>query len=211
MKLILNELQVETLLTLLLEFNDVDGFMEYYMNKTYEVFMDIKSKKKITFDVIQPGPYKRALLEFMKYGHFIRFPESQILDWKMLALENIALLGILTEIQGHSSNFPYDEFYDVFNIPEKKQNNNWEEAYNFLDKKYKIDKYLPLFSNGGWFLSDFGLEPLNKLAVKLIKQQSPEEIIVTLNMIMDVAHQRSDIAELFIEGGSKTLSQISNG
>jgi hypothetical protein len=43
-----------------------------------------------------------------------------------------------------------------------------------------------------------------------IKSKNPNEIIVTINRILDVSHQRSDLAELFIEGGSKSLDYISN-
>jgi len=82
--------------------------------------------------------------------------------------------------------------------------------YEFLDEVYKMDEVLPLFSNGQWVLSDYGLKPLFELGEEIIKQKDPDEIIVTINRILDVAHQRSDIAELFIEGGSKSLTAITN-
>lgn len=83
-------------------------------------------------------------------------------------------------------------------------------AYEFLDKVYKMDDVLPLFSNGQWVLSDFGLKPLFKLGEEIIEQTDPNEIIITINRILDVTHQRSDLAELFIEGGSESLTAISN-
>lgn len=82
-------------------------------------------------------------------------------------------------------------------------------AYEFLDEVYNMDDVLPLFSNGQWVLSDYGLEPLFRLGEEIIRQEDPNEIIVTINKILDVAHQRSDLAELFIEGGSKSLDYIS--
>lgn len=81
-------------------------------------------------------------------------------------------------------------------------------AYEFLDEVYNMDDVLPLFSNGQWVLSDYGLAPLFKLGEEIIRQKDPNEIIVTLNKILDVAHQRSDLAELFIEGGSQALTDI---
>lgn len=59
-------------------------------------------------------------------------------------------------------------------------------------------------------ISDYGTEPLMKLGYEMARQEKPEEIIVTINRILDVAHQRSDLAEIFIEGGSASLDYISN-
>ena len=47
-------------------------------------------------------------------------------------------------------------------------------------------------------------------AVKLIEQTDVNHILVTINMIMDVAHQRSDLSELFLEGGQASHESISN-
>lgn len=76
--------------------------------------------------------------------------------------------------------------------------------------EYDLNYVLPTFSNNQYTISDYGLEPLYKLGLEMIKQDTPEEIIVTINKILDVTHQRGDLAELFIEGGSKTLNYISN-
>jgi len=189
-----------------------DDFHSLMFSVTYNIFMSIKNKKKIFFDLIKPLEYKRALEEYMKYGMFVRFPENKILDWKELVLTNIAMLDALTSIHGHSQYFPFDEFYDVFDnlkIP-KKHKYDWTYVYNILDKKYKIDDYVPFFSNGHTVLSDYGIEPLFKLAYVLIRQTKPEDIIITINKIMNVAHQRSDLSELFIEGGEKSHHMISN-
>lgn len=142
----------------------------------------------------------------------------------------------LTEIAGHTSHFPWDEFFDVFDYNHDTDENNsgeyskWfymikkEEPDNddfdeinsfyatnrFLDEVKHIDDYLPLFSNGQYLISDYGLEPLFKLGEELEKQHDPNNILVIINKILDVTHQRSDLAELFIEGGSKSLDYISN-
>jgi hypothetical protein len=67
-----------------------------------------------------------------------------------------------------------------------------------------------MYSNGHWVLSDYATEPLEELAIELDIAETPEEIIVVINKILDVSHQRSDIAELFIKGGSNSLDVISN-
>lgn len=210
MKIILTESQLKNIINE--KIDHVDDFYSLMTNVTYEIFESIRSGRKIEFDLIRPLEYKRALEEFMKYGQFIRFPEDKIFDWKDLVLTNIAMLDSLTSIHGHSQHFPFDEFHDVFNnlkIP-KKYYYDWSYVYEILDRKYHIDDYVPFFSNGQPVLSDYGLEPLLKLAEQLIRQRKPEEIIITINKIMNVVHQRSDLSELFIQGGQESHYMISN-
>ena len=210
MKIILTEDQIKKLINE--RILDVHDFNELLINTEYYIFESIKYKQKIIFELIKPLEYKRALEEYMKYGQFIRFPENKIFYWKDLVLNNIALLNSLTEINGHTSHFPFDTFYDVFNkikVPKKYQY-DWSYVYKILDTKFNIDDYIPFFSNGQPVLSDYGLEPLLRLAEKLITQTKPEDIIITINKIMNVAHQRSDLSELFIEGGEESHYMISN-
>ena len=91
----------------------------------------------------------------------------------------------------------------------KKQNYDFGLAYQFLEKR-NIDDYVPFFSNGQPVLSDYGLEPIERIVRELITQQNPGEILVSINRILDVMHQRSDLSELFIEGGGGSLEYISN-
>lgn len=189
-----------------------DDLRELLIQNTYDIFRQIKDKEKITFSLIDPYQYKRAMEEYMKYGQFIRFPENKILDWKELVLNNIAMLEALTQIHGHRV-FPFDEFYDVFDDierPDKSEEEDFSEIYDILYNKYDIDEYVPHFSNGQPVLSDFGMKRLYELAKELIRQTKPEDIIITINKIMNVVHQRSDLSELFIRGGEESHSMISN-
>lgn len=212
-----------------------DDFEELYLNMPRELFQAINTQNSIKFALIPKDQYHKALQEFMRYGQFMRFPERIILQWKDLLIENILKLNGLTDIHGHSSDFPYDEFYDVFDYDyetgedgdgefsrwlKQRYEETGDEDYNgkynftviyeFLDEVKNIDNYTPQFTNGHHVLSDFATQPLMKLAGELDHQTNPNEIIVTINRILDVTHQRSDIAEIFIEGGSASLSYISN-
>lgn len=236
------------LLSIILE--EIDNEYEYYSVKEnmYDyVFQNIKDKKKITFNLIDPNQYKRALSEFVKYGQLIRFPEKYILKWKNLIIKNTALLDVLTELNGHSMYFPFEEFEKYFNESSTYETNqldlftgkkSWlttkgeydvwlkqkfeeskdkdflktDDYYNvvkFLDEVYDWDEYLPTFSNGQPLLSDYGLEPiLNLIHDELINEETPEKMLVAINKILDVYHRRSDLAEIFIKGGSNSLSDI---
>lgn len=210
MKILLSESQLYFIIES--QYADNYDLFELLNNTEFDIFFSIKNKQKVTFDLINPQQYKHALKEFMEFGKIIKFPERIIFDWKDLCLENIAKLSVLTEIHGHSSSFPFDVFWDTFNNlkPRKGKEYDFFYVYDILDRKYHIDDYVPFFSNGQPVLSDFGLEPLMRLAVKLIEQTDVNHILVTINMIMDVAHQRSDLSELFLEGGQASHESISN-
>jgi hypothetical protein len=64
-------------------------------------------------------------------------------------------------------------------------------------------------SEMGGFISDYGLNPLVTLAGELRRQTKPEDKLVTIDKMLNVVHQRSDIANWFVEGGSRALSQLS--
>ena len=183
---------------------------EMYSELMSEVLLKIRSREQVTFSRINPIQYKRALDEFIRYGEFMRFPSRIIYKWKDLCLYNIALLLTLNALFGSESYYPYEEIYDIFDVPEDERNNDFGETYEMLDEKYDFESYLPHFSNGQCMFSDFGGKPLMQLANILVDQDSPEDIIVTINKILDVAHQRSDLPELFIVGGSESQYEISN-
>lgn len=210
MKVILTENQLKKIIKE--HITDKYDFYDMISNITYDILSSIKHKQKIFFELIRPLEYKRALEEYMKYGQIIRFSENKIQDWKYLVLENIAKLSVLTDINGHSPHFPYDKFYDVFDElePSNDEKYDFSYVYGLLEDEYDIDEYIPFFSNGQPVLSDYGLNPLLKLAEVLLKETTSEGILLTINRIMNVVHQRSDLSELFIEGGEKSHSMISN-
>ena len=228
--------------------NDSDDLHSLNSDMYFFVFESIKNKKKIKFKLLNPIQYKRALMEFIKYGELIRFPTKIIEKWKQDIIYNSILLSVLTDILGHSEYFPFDYFNDTFNLGERfeKQQYNlftveadpiilkgdydtWREqryeetknrkyvigdsfsvAIEYLDEVLDMDEYIPFFSNGQPVLSDYGIEPIFKLIRVLINENDPSQILVLINKILDVAHQRSDLPEIFIEGGSKSQWEITN-
>lgn len=57
--------------------------------------------------------------------------------------------------------------------------------------------------------SDYGLDPLMEIIGEYDESLPPEKVIVLVNRALDVYHYRGDLASIFITGGSKTLSNIS--
>jgi hypothetical protein len=184
---------------------------------TMEYFNSVKAKRKFKIykPRIVPSMYKRALDDFMLFGKVTRFPEKIILGWRESIVNNIALLEAMTAIGGHTSYFPFEEFNDAFFYdPEvgdvTRETYDYTEAVKILEEYDLEDKNFPLWSNGQWLLSDFALEPLLMLSYELSVIQDVSEMLTCMDRIMNVVHERSDIAELFMVGGSKSLTVISN-
>ena len=118
--------------------------------------------------------------------------------------ENICKLNINTEMAGHSQHSPKEEWrqYLEGQIDEDKM-----DAYiDYLDSSFVDWIEEP---SGQMRISDYGLDPLNKKLSELRKIGIPEKKLKKIDEILNVVHQRSDIAGMFIEGGSRALSQLS--
>jgi hypothetical protein len=187
-----------------------EDFLEYISRTSSEITRDFfrAVRHDLKFDwapkKIRPTMYKKALDEFMLYGKLLRFPEKHVFKWKRYVIDNTILLDCITDICGHSPCFPFDEFNDEFEV----DTCDFVVAWEILSKKG--DNLLPKWSNGHYLISDYALKPLWKLVEELYTEQDPCKILVLINKCLDIWHQRSDFAELFIDGGSKTLLSISN-
>ena len=89
-----------------------------------------------------------------------------------------------------------------------------EKFYELLYYEMK-ERFFDYYQNDpkeklGGFISDYGLDPLLKLQSELLRSTTPEEKLLIIDRMLNVVHQRSDIAEWFVEGGSKALSQLSS-
>jgi len=199
--------------------NNEDSFYEYY--EIYDdVYSDILNKmvsgdkSKIILNKIKPSMYKQALMEFIKMGEITRYPTKYINNWKNIIVRNTVYLDVITMFWGHTNYFDVDTFNDyVLNSDETGESiSSWDEAMDIIEKRgydEVLDVFLPKFSNGWDLISDFGLEPLQKIIKQLLETENPNQILVLINKALDISHQRSDLSELFIEGGQSSLNQIS--
>jgi len=78
------------------------------------------------------------------------------------------------------------------------------------------DKFFDYYVNDpegkmGGFISDYGLKPLETLLGQLYNAKDAEQKLVIIDKMLNVVHQRSDIASWFVEGGSRALAQLSGG
>lgn len=285
-----------------------DYLEEYDENYVFNEFLENPNGKQNWGVLINPNMYAKALREFTRYGNLATFPEKYIYQWMGIIMKNTAILCANTNIAGHSSFFPFDEFEDFvisyfdnereinvdYNDDVLKIEISYEEAYEICDgnnmlikedavdkygqtylpwvnqsdadriaakadyerikskygelnakieqynnehsKKYGIEKQIEINQKNGkiyyvtecmtflddigfyeWMMmpdgsdafSDFGINPLLKIFQEYKEPLSAEKVLVLINKALDVYHQRGDLSSIFIQGGSSSLTKIS--
>lgn len=198
------------------DFNDNDDYYQEYDDTFREILQKMinGNKTKILLKRIKPSMYQQALNEFVRYGKIMRYPTKYIYTWKDIIIRNTIFLEVNTMFYGHTSYFDVDMFNDeVLNTDETGESvRDWSEAWEYMGEKgydEVLDEFMPKFSNGHDLISDFGLKPLQEVVLELMNTEDPNQILVLINKALDISHQRSDLSELFIEGGERTLNRIS--
>lgn len=182
-------------------------------------FADNPTGKENWAPLINPAMYKKALSEFTKYGKFIHFPTKYVYSWIGIIMRNTGKLRANTILAGHDMHDPSEEIAEcIEEIPRLRSilgiNDNDDLSdldggiiSDMLDKAGFYDWMACPDGSNAW--SDFGIEPIERLLAEYRENSSPEETIVIINKVLDVYHQRGDLASIFIEGGSKSLTSIS--
>lgn len=72
-----------------------------------------------------------------------------------------------------------------------------------------LEYYVEDPKSGHAYITDYGYDALLKNYKLLTESKSYEEKLIILDRILNVVHQRSDMASWFVDGGSSALSNIS--
>jgi len=167
------------------------------LREVIEGFLNAREKGggKQPWSVIPFPRLKKIWEDQIKYG-FVRDTKGMDM-FENIFTRNILKLYANTELAGHTQSSMEDElsYYD------QTMDSIWEGDYDFGD-------YIE-GPNGQSRISDYGLEPLVNLLAQLRKEQDYEKKLPIMDKMLNVVHQRSDIAEMFIEGGSNSLSKLS--
>ncbi len=99
----------------------------------------------------------------------------------------------------------FNDNYDEDLGKEKFREMLYEEMKELFYEYYMDD---PEHKMGG-FISDYGLRPLQTLNNQLMRSTKPENDVPIIDKMLNVLHQRSDIANWFVEGGSHALAHLS--
>ena len=87
-----------------------DYLNDYDARYAFNEFLSNPKGKQSWGVLINPDMYAKALREFTQYGKLTKFPTRYIYQWMGIIMKNTAILRANTDIAGHGSYFPYDEY-----------------------------------------------------------------------------------------------------
>ena len=169
----------------------------------------------------------RSIWEYyIKYKEVRNFKGLDLIERIMTI--NTLKISLFSELGGRTQTNPDEDFDDAFDqviteyLEEGKsyndnltnfmstlidEDNDIQENLYLIKEKLK-EKFWYYFDNG--HSSDYGTRPLEILLTQLRQENSPEQKLITIDKMLNVVHQTSDLAENFIRGGSDALSRISD-
>lgn len=193
------------------ENNIVFNFQEEYSE--YDLLSDFMYDKEndvktIQFELIPALQYKNLLKRYMSAPnpYMARIPEKTVDEWLEMTVRNFIKVVYITEFAGHSSYFPSDYCKDMFGDDDGWD--NFETASERLENMGFYDWCKLPDGSDGW--SDYGIKPIYNIFSEYESDLEGYEKLLLLNRILDVGHCRGDLASAFIEGGSRTCSEISD-
>lgn len=151
-------------------------------------------KGRVPWKTIPATLLARVWLQFGKWNRINANDLDKISDQM---LTNIARLRAATEMMGHTEHDVRPELADMGYEFTDEEWENWMSNY-FVDK------------SGSWTISDYGLPKLEKIYGQIFNADTDEEKLYAIDSALNVIHQRSDLAALFVEGGVGTLNKIAN-
>jgi len=143
--------------------------------------------------------------DYTKFKLFVYDKDENLIDSKVASNES-ELNKMVDFLTRHylikdiiSDNNFFDKEKDDFKLLNQDVKGFTEDFYDWT-----VD------AEGTNIMSDYGLEPLLKLLHQLRSEEekTPEERLLIIDQMLNVAHQRSDLASWFVVGGSRALNKL---
>jgi hypothetical protein len=175
-----------------------DDLRELWSEKSYNIRYEDMARfiadptSRQVWPVIPAGRLKKIWTDYARTG-IIRDSKGldEICD-RMIS--NVILLEFNTVLSGHTSHAVESAIEDLDTLVEE-----WTEELDELHSDYIAD------DNGQWRLSDYALDPLLADAWELFGAASDVSKLMIVDRMLQRVHCRSDIAGMFVEGGSQVL------
>ena len=164
----------------------------------FHEILDFQPGDRVSWSVI---PANRAKKIWKDYGELNIVRDAKGIQMiKDILITNINKLYLINAICGHDTFLPQDEWEDKFEMtPEEKE---------IVDRA--VEDYYFFTYNNQDLISDYGLPKLLQELPELYKAKDEIEILQVSDRIFNIVHPRNDLAGFFIEGGSKTLYEMSH-
>lgn len=161
--------------------------------------LDYKKGNKQRWNLIPAGRLAKVWNQYVKYG-FVR-DEDGINMMVEIIIRNLAKLSVNTTLLGHDVYDGIREVKEMYNLTPYQVR---KLRKVFEDTNYVID------DNGQYIISDYGIPKLERIVYNILISNTPEEKLLLIDRVLNVVHARGDLAKLFVEGGSDTLSKLSS-
>ena len=192
-------------------YDDRDVFLE----ENDKIWVEISEKEILSFisndEVKFPINEENGIHKDGQYDLFMNQAQVDAYDKKREELKSARLkakrdASYKKKVQTAINNINQDN--DTYNI-ESKDGKYYivSDMFDFLNDIGLYEWMVMPDGSEAW--SDYGLEPLMEIINEYNSDLSPEKVIVIVNKALDVYHQRGDMASIFVEGGTKALSKIS--
>lgn len=176
-------------------FDDIEEVMSSVRDEQESILREYfsKGRKKrsmMSWSVVPFAPLKKIWEDYAKYGVVHNEQGVDVIANQMFKI--LVRLQASTDLSGHSQ-FRIEDLVEELGFPAI----DFDFYDYFLETPY------------GTPISDYGLNPLWKLAEQLMSASSTEQKLLLIDQMLNIIHMRGDLAALFIEGGSSALSQLS--
>jgi GNAT superfamily N-acetyltransferase len=148
---------------------------------------------RMEWEVVPAARLIKIWNDYMKTG-FVR-DEKGIDMIAGIILTNIAKLNVNTILCGHDSQDPVKYAEEILD-------EELPEDYFDNDNAFFEDE------NGSWLISDYALKPLSQYELQLRQAKTSEQKLQIIDRILNIIHQRSDLAGWFVQGGRATLNRL---
>jgi len=146
------------------------------------------------WETVPAGRLKKIWNDYAKLG-FVRDDVGMNLIASIVS-ENIHKIAVNNALTGHTEEEPGSFAERV--TDEKHPEEHFYKNENFFDDEKGIAR-----------ISDYGIKPLEEGELALTRAKTPEEKLQAVDSILNIVHQRSDLPSWFVEGGTKTLNELS--
>ena len=170
---------------------------EEYCN-ILEEYYRVKGRRKksphMSWSIIPFARLKKIWQDYALNG--IVRDESGIAEIKSEMLRILVRLTAANDLAGHGRYIDQEDLNCNYKIP---KGDNSDFYFNFLETDY------------GEPVSDYGLPKLWAIAQVLMRENNAERQLLLCDQILNIIHQRGDLAALFVEGGTSSLAFLHEG
>lgn len=150
---------------------------------------DYRAGRPLDWPVVPAKLLHRVWSDFVRDGH-VR--DEQALDRIFTSMrDNVLRLEIATVVAGHCEQSPGDLLDDRIAPGDMEPFCEWLIA-----------------GEDGWRISDYGLAPLQECIALAFEARTPAQRLKYLDRALNVTHQRGDLSKLFVEGGRRTVVEV---